>query len=96
MHVKTTPVSPISKPYSGPYTKGFEERIVDAVNESRVDIGEQYGRILEHYLEWLNESVESYCISRQAPTIDLALRADIRILAEFAEAHRPAKEDVAS
>lgn len=74
----------------------FEERIVDAVNESRVDIGEQYGRILKHYLEWLNESVESYCISRQAPTVDLALRAYIWILAEFAEAHRPTKENVAS
>lgn len=53
--------------------KHLEERIVDAVNESGVDICEQDSWVLEHNFERFNKGIKSYSTSCQASTIDLAL-----------------------
>ena len=75
--------------------KGLEKGIVDAVNESGVEIGEQDGGILEHDFERFNKGIKRYSTSCEATTIDLALRADVWVLVELAETHRTAKEDIA-
>ena len=73
----------------------FEERVVNPVDESGVDVGEQYGWVLDHDFERFYQRVEGKSTGFQTSTVDLGLRADVGVLVEFAEAHRAAEEDVA-
>lgn len=74
--------------------KGFKVRVVDAVDQRGVDIGEEDGGIAEEDLDGLDQLFHNDLGEGRVALVDFTLAFQVRPAGQFAQAFRSAEQDI--